>query len=76
VNSRRKTYTANNDRIGWRALCAMFGYAGPRIAETLDLRERDVRLHDPRAPASGSPTAKRPRESAMSRSRRACATSC
>jgi integrase len=42
-----KTYTANNDRIGWRALCAMLGYAGPRIAETLDLRERDVRLHDP-----------------------------
>ena len=23
------------------------GYAGPRIAETLDILERDVRLHDP-----------------------------
>ena len=42
-----KTYTARNDRIGWRALCAMLGYAGPRIAETLDILERDVRLHDP-----------------------------
>ena len=42
-----KTYTATNDRIGWRALCAMLGYAGPRIAETLDILERDVRLHDP-----------------------------
>ena len=42
-----KTYSATNDRIGWRALCAMLGYAGPRIAETLDILERDVRLHDP-----------------------------
>ncbi len=42
-----KTYTTTNDRIGWRALCAMLGYAGPRIAETLDILERDVRLHDP-----------------------------
>jgi hypothetical protein len=25
----------------------MLGYAGPRIAETLDILERDVRLHDP-----------------------------
>jgi integrase len=42
-----KTYTATNDRIGWRSVCAMLGYAGPRIAETLDILERDVRLHDP-----------------------------
>jgi integrase len=42
-----KTYSATNDRIGWRALCAMLGYAGPRIADTLDILERDVRLHDP-----------------------------
>jgi integrase len=42
-----KTYAATNDRIGWRALCAMLGYAGPRITETLNLRKRDVRLHDP-----------------------------
>jgi integrase len=42
-----KTYTATNDRIGWRAVCAMLGYAGPRIAETLNILERDVRLHDP-----------------------------
>jgi integrase len=42
-----KTYTATNDRIGWRTLCAMLGYAGPRIAETLNILERDVRLHDP-----------------------------
>jgi integrase len=42
-----KTYTARNDRIGWRAVCAMLGYAGPRITETLDILERDVRLHDP-----------------------------
>ncbi|HTD57414.1 MAG TPA: site-specific integrase [Solirubrobacteraceae bacterium] len=41
-----KTYTATNHRIGWRAVCAMLGYAGPRIAETLDILERDVRLHD------------------------------
>jgi integrase len=26
------------------------GYAGPRIAETLDILERDVRLHDPNGP--------------------------
>ena len=42
-----KTYTATNDRIGWRALCAMLGYAGPRIAEILDILEGEVRLHDP-----------------------------
>ena len=42
-----RTYSARNDRIGWRAVCAMLGYAGPRIAETLDILERDVRLHDP-----------------------------
>ena len=42
-----KTYTARNGRIGWRAVCAMLGYAGPRIAETLDILEREVRLHDP-----------------------------
>ncbi len=46
-----KTYSdaARSDRIGWRAVCAMLGYAGPRIAETLDILERDVRLHDPNA---------------------------
>jgi integrase len=33
--------------VGWRALCATLAYAGPRISEALDLRERDVRLHDP-----------------------------
>ena len=42
-----RTYSARNDRIGWRAVVAMLGYAGPRIAETLDILERDVRLHDP-----------------------------
>jgi hypothetical protein len=42
-----KTYSATNHRIGSRALCALLGYAGPRIAETLDILERDVRLHDP-----------------------------
>jgi integrase len=45
--ARGKTYSARNDRIGWRAVCAMLGYAGPRIAETLDILERDVHLHDP-----------------------------
>jgi len=44
-----KTYRADRgDRVGWQALCAMLGYAGPRISEALALRERDVRLHDPR----------------------------
>jgi len=42
-----KTYRGENDRVGWRALCATLGYAGPRISEALDLRERNVRLHDP-----------------------------
>jgi integrase len=42
-----RTYTSANERIGWRALCAMLGDAGPRISETLAIRERDVRLHDP-----------------------------
>jgi len=41
-----KTYRADR-RVGLRALCATLGYAGPRISEALDLRERDVRLHDP-----------------------------
>jgi integrase len=44
-----KTYRGDNGRVGWRALCAMLGYAGPRISEALDLKERDVRLHDPAA---------------------------
>jgi Phage integrase family len=44
-----KTYRGDNDRVGWRALCATLGYAGPRISEVLDLLERDVRLHDPLA---------------------------
>lgn len=42
-----KTYRGENERVGWRVLCATLGYAGPRISEALDLRERDVRLHDP-----------------------------
>ncbi len=42
-----KTYRGDNGRVGWRALCAVLGYAGPRISEALDLYERDVRLHDP-----------------------------
>ena len=41
------TYRGANGRVGWRALCATLAYAGPRIAEALDLRERDVRLHEP-----------------------------
>jgi integrase len=42
-----KTYRGQSSRKGWRALCAVLGYAGPRISEALDLCERDVRLHDP-----------------------------
>jgi Phage integrase family len=42
-----KTYRGDNGRVGWRALCTMLGYSGPRISEALDLQERDVRLHDP-----------------------------
>ena len=42
-----RTYSATSERIGWRAVCAMLGYAGPRISETLNILERDVRLHDP-----------------------------
>jgi integrase len=42
-----KTYRGESGRIGWRALCAILGYAGPRISEALDLTERGVRLHDP-----------------------------
>ena len=45
--AQRKTYRGESGRIGWRALCAVLGYAGPRISEALDLSERDVRLHDP-----------------------------
>jgi integrase len=45
--ARGRTYRGENGRVGWRALCAVLGYAGPRIGEALDLRERDVRLHDP-----------------------------
>jgi integrase len=45
--ARGRTYRGENDRVGWRVLCAMLGYAGPRIGEALELRERDVRLHDP-----------------------------
>ena len=41
-----KTYRGDH-HLGWRALCATLAYAGPRISEVLDLRERDVRLHDP-----------------------------
>ncbi len=43
-----KTYRGYSARIGWRALCAVLGYAGPRISEALALLERDVRLHDPK----------------------------
>ncbi len=42
-----KTYSGQGRRIGWRAFCAVLGYAGPRISEALNLREQDVRLHDP-----------------------------
>jgi integrase len=42
-----KTYRSESGRIGWRALCAVLGYAGPRISEALDLTEGAVRLHDP-----------------------------
>lgn len=42
-----KTYHGESRRVGWRALVAVLGYAGPRITETLALLERDVRLHDP-----------------------------
>ena len=52
-----KTYRGENGRIGWRALCAVLGYAGLRISEAVDLLERDVRLHDPQARGCGSPTA-------------------
>jgi hypothetical protein len=45
--AQRKTYKGESGRVGWRALCAILGYAGPRISEALDLYERDVRLHDP-----------------------------
>jgi integrase len=44
--ARGETYRGVNDRVGWRALCAVLGYAGLRISEALALRERDVRLHD------------------------------
>ena len=44
-----RTYRADNGRVGWKAVCATLGYAGTRISEALDLRERDVRLHDPAA---------------------------
>jgi integrase len=44
-----RTYRGDNGRVGSRALLAALGYAGPRIAEALDLLERDVRLHDPSA---------------------------
>jgi integrase len=42
-----KTYRGESGRIGWRAFCAVLGYAGPRISEALDLHEGDLRLHDP-----------------------------
>jgi integrase len=42
-----KTYRGESRRTGWRALCAVLGYAGPRISEALDLTEGGVRLHDP-----------------------------
>lgn len=55
-----KTYRGENDRVGWRALCATLGYAGPRINEALDLHERDVRLHDPAGARFWIPDAKTP----------------
>ncbi|MGH3260535.1 MAG: hypothetical protein ACRDNS_00925, partial [Trebonia sp.] len=55
-----KTYRGENDRLGWRALCATLGYAGPRINEALDLQERDVRLHDPDGARFWIPDAKTP----------------
>ncbi len=42
-----KTYRGESGRTGWRALCAVLGYAGPRISEALSLTEGGVRLHDP-----------------------------
>jgi integrase len=42
-----KTYRGESGRVGWRALCAVLGYAGPRISEALALTEGEVRLHDP-----------------------------
>jgi integrase len=55
-----KTYTARNDRIGWRAVLMMLGYAGPRITETLDILEREVRLHDPEGARLGIADSKTP----------------
>jgi hypothetical protein len=35
-----KTYRGDNGRVGWRALCATLGYAGPRISCSPALRRR------------------------------------
>lgn len=71
-----KTYRGDNGRVGWRALCAVLGYAGPRISEALDLKERDVRLHDPAASRLWIPDSKTDRAYGTSRSRRSSATYC
>ncbi len=42
-----RTYRGESGRVGWRAFCAVLGFAGPRISEVLDLHEGDLRLHDP-----------------------------
>ena len=73
--AQEKTYRGENERVGWRALCATLGYAGPRISEALDLHERDVRLQTRPVLASGSPTARPRPASGMSRSRLRSATS-
>jgi integrase len=35
--------------VGRRAICAILGYAGPRVSELCDIRIGQVRLHDPEA---------------------------
>ncbi len=45
--AQHKTYRGESGRVGWRAFCALLGYAGPRISEALNLTEGEVRLHDP-----------------------------
>ena len=41
--------------VGRRAVIEILGRSGVRASELCDLRVRDVRLHDPVAPASGFP---------------------
>ncbi len=60
VLARGRTYRNENTRVGWRALCSVLGYAGLRISEVLNLRERDVRLHDPHGSRLWIPDSKTP----------------